>query len=85
MQVETINDTLQECRGLLFAHNSLYTIANTSQAMYRLRDSDGDGRYEQVDELFKLSGKSGHGRNGLALGPDDRVHLICGDSVPSRL
>ena len=81
VQVETINDTLQECRGLLFAHNSLYTIANTSQAMYRLRDSDGDGRHEQVDELFKLSGKSGHGRNGLALGPDDRVHLICGDSV----
>lgn len=81
VQVETINETLQECRGLLFAHDSLYTIANTSQAMYRLRDADGDGRYEQVDELFKLSGKAGHGRNGLALGPDGRVHLICGDSV----
>jgi putative heme-binding domain-containing protein len=81
IQVETVNDTLKECRGLLFAHDSLYAIANESKGMYRLRDADGDDRFEQVTELFQLTGKGGHGRNGLALGPEGRVHLICGDAV----
>jgi hypothetical protein len=42
-KVERINDTLLECRGLLYAHGALYANANNSKGLYRLRDADGDG------------------------------------------
>lgn len=41
-QVETVNDTLLECRGLLWAYDGLYANANNSKGLYRLRDTDGD-------------------------------------------
>jgi putative heme-binding domain-containing protein len=80
-KVETINDVLEENRGLLFAHDSLYVSANASKAIYRLRDLDGDDHYETVDKLIDLPGSEGHGRNSLAFGPDGRIYAICGDAV----
>ncbi|NIP95171.1 MAG: c-type cytochrome, partial [Akkermansiaceae bacterium] len=80
-KVETINDTLLECRGLLFAHGSLYANANNSKALYRLRDTNGDDRLDEVTLLKKTGGGVGHGRNDLALGPDGMIYLIHGDSV----
>ena len=47
-QVETIEDTLLECRGLLFAHDSLYVHANNSKGLYRLRDTNGDDKFDDV-------------------------------------
>src|SRR5437867_13113232 len=35
-RVETINTNLLECRGLLFAYESLYANANNSKGLYRL-------------------------------------------------
>lgn len=80
-KVETINDTLLECRGLLFAHDSLYANANNSKGLYRLRDADGDGQFETSDLLYSSGGGVGHGRNDLALGPDGWIYSIHGDSV----
>ena len=80
-KVETINDELLECRGLLFAHNSLYANANNSKGLYRLRDADGDDQFETVDLLYSSTGGVGHGRNDLALGPDGWIYSIHGDSV----
>ena len=79
--VETVEDTLLECRGLLFAHGALYANANNTKALYRLRDSTGDGRFDEVTPLMKSDGSVGHGRNDLALGPDGLIYAICGDSV----
>jgi putative heme-binding domain-containing protein len=79
--VETINDTLLECRGLLYAHDSLYASANNSKGLYRLRDTDGDGKFDDVRLLQELAGGVGHGRNDLALGPDGMIYAINGDSV----
>jgi putative heme-binding domain-containing protein len=80
-QVETINDALLECRGLLFAHDSLYVHANNSKGLYRLRDTDGDDQYDDVRLLRKTEGGVGHGRNGLALGPDGMIYLTLGNNV----
>ena len=71
--VETIDDSLLECRGLLFAHESLYVHANNSKGLYRLRDTDGDDRFDEVRLLRKTEGGVGHGRNGLALGLDGMI------------
>ena len=80
-KVETINDELLECRGLLYAHDALYANANNSKGMYRLRDSDGDGKFDETRLLRTFPGGVGHGRNDLALGPDGMIYSIHGDSV----
>jgi putative heme-binding domain-containing protein len=79
--VETINDTLQECRGLLYAFDSLYANANNSKGLYRLRDTDGDDRFDDVKLLLQTGGGVGHGRNDLALGPEGKIYLIHGNNV----
>jgi putative heme-binding domain-containing protein len=79
--VETINDELLECRGLLYAHGALYASANNSKGLYRLRDADGDDRFEDVCLLRDFPGGVGHGRNDLALGPNGMIYSIHGDSV----
>ncbi len=79
--VEMIDDTLQEVRGLLFARGSLYAHANNSHALFRLRDADGDGKYEEVVKLRETPGGVGHGRDQLAQAPDGALWLMCGDDV----
>ena len=78
---EMINNDLRECRGLLYAHDSLYVNANNSKGLYRLRDTNGDGRFDEKKLLHSSPGSVGHGRNALALGPDGRIYAIHGDSV----
>ena len=80
-RVEMINDTLQECRGLLYAWDALYASANNSKGLYRLRDMTDDGQFDEVQLLRKFPGDVGHGRNDLALGPDGMIYSIHGDSV----
>ena len=79
--VETIEDSLLECRGLLFAHGALYATANNSKGIYRLRDTNGDDSFDEVTLLRKLEGGVGHGRNNLALGPDGMIYVTCGNNV----
>ena len=79
--IETIEDSLLECRGLLFAHDALYVTANNSKGIYRLRDTDGDDSFDEVTLLKKLEGGVGHGRNNLALGPDGMIYVTCGNNV----
>jgi len=81
VKAETINDDLRECRGLLYAHKSLYVNANSSKGLYRLRDTNGDGKFDERKLLLQTEGGTGHGRNDLALGPDGKVYVIHGDSV----
>jgi putative heme-binding domain-containing protein len=81
IRVETINDTLLECRGLLFVENDLFAMANNSKGLYRLRDTNGDDEYDEVKLLREMPGNVGHGRNDLTLGPDGRIYLICGNDV----
>ena len=70
-----------ECRGLLWAYDSLYANANNSKGLYRLRDTDGDDRFDEIKLLKATRGDVGHGRNDLALGPDGMIYSIHGDDV----
>jgi len=80
-RVELINDTLLECRGLLYAHNALYVNANNSKGFYRLRDTDGNDRFDEVKLLLRTGGGVGHGRNHVVLGPDGSIWLVHGNNV----
>jgi putative heme-binding domain-containing protein len=79
--VETVNDTLEECRGLLWAYDALYVNANNSKGFYRLRDSTGDDQFDEVTLLRATGGGVGHGRNDLALGPDGMLYLVHGNDT----
>ena len=81
--VKLVEDSLIECRGLLWAHDSLYAQCNVStqerpSGLYRLRDTNGDGRFDHVVLLRHAPG-GGHGLNDLTLGPDGHIYLIQGD------
>ena len=80
-KVEVINDTLLECRGLLYANGALYANANNSLLFCRLRDTDGDGQFDKIDELLRTEGGVGHGRNHVKLGPDGMIYLTHGNNV----
>lgn len=80
-KVETIDDELLECRGLLYAHGSLFANANNSKALYRLTDKDGDGIFEERQELMRTEGGVGHGRNHIKLGPDGDIYVAHGNNV----
>ena len=79
--VEKLNVPARECRGLVFAHNSLYAMGNNSLTLLRLRDTDGDDQFDKIEQLKTFAGGVGHGRNQLTLGPDGKVYAIFGDSV----
>src|SRR3954469_16190710 len=79
--VERINDSLLECRGLLFAYDSLYAVANNSKVLVRLRSSKGDDRLDEITELVHTEGGVGHGRNHVKLGPDGLLYVAHGNSV----
>lgn len=79
--VERLANDLQECRGLLFFQNDLFVNANNSKGLYRLRDTNGDDQFDETRLLYSSAGGVGHGRNCLALGPDNMIYSIHGDSV----
>ena len=78
---EMINRTLKENRGLLYAHGALYVNANVSKGIYRLRDTNDNGKFDEEKLLRATPGGVGHGRNALAIGPEGLIYAIMGDSV----
>lgn len=78
---ELIDDTLLECRGLLFVDGVLFANANNSKGLYRLEDKDGDGRFEDSREIVHSEGGVGHGRNHIKLGPDGFIYVAHGNNV----
>jgi putative heme-binding domain-containing protein len=74
---------LKHCRGVLFAHGSLYVTATNTPALYRLRDTDGDDRFDDVRLLKELDYRSryGHGANQIVLGPDGMIYFVVGNDV----
>ena len=80
---ERINDSLRHCRGVLHAHASLYVCATDSNGFYRLRDTTGDDRYDDLQLLKAMDYRSryGHGTNQAILGPDQMIYIVNGNDV----
>ncbi|MBL4885021.1 MAG: c-type cytochrome [Planctomycetaceae bacterium] len=80
---ERIENKLVHCRGVLYAHDSLYVSATNSKGFYRLKDTTGDDQFDQVQLLTKLDYRSrfGHGHNQIVLGPDNMIYLVVGNDV----
>lgn len=80
-KIEVIDDELLECRGLLYAHGSLFANANNTKALFRLTDTNSDGTFDERKELMRSGGGVGHGRNHIKLGPDGDIYVAHGNNV----
>jgi len=80
--VERVPAAITGAQGLLWAFDSLYVVCNggTGSGLYRVTDSDGDGRLDAVDKLRELRGGGEHGPHNILLSPDGgRLVVICGN------
>ena len=80
---ERIDDKLKHCRGVLYAHDSLYISETNGEGLHRFKDTNGDGQFDQRQLLKPLDYRSrfGHGSNQLVLGPDQNIYLVVGNDV----
>ena len=96
--VDTIDLDIGYAHGLLWAFNSLYVVVvkdafdpgqpdRLSSGVYRLTDSDKDGRLDTKTPLLRLDGTGEHGPHTLRVGPDGKsLYLLAGNfnSVPDH-
>ncbi len=87
-RIETIDLPVGHANGLLWAFDSLYVMVcaegvyEAGSGVYRVRDTDGDDRFDKVELLRKLHGAGDHGPHALMLSPDKRsITVVCGNST----
>ncbi|MDB4640233.1 c-type cytochrome [Pirellulaceae bacterium] len=80
---ERIENSLKHCRGVLYAHNSIYVNSTDSKKLVRLEDKDQDDVFEFRTELIQFDYRSryGHGSNQMRLGPDGMIYVVIGNDV----
>ena len=73
-KVELLTNEIGGAHGLLFAFDSLYVMVNerTERGLYRLRDTDGDDKFDEIKLLRKMNGTGEHGTHALVLSPDGK-------------
>lgn len=84
-KVEPIELPVGGAMGMLWAFDSLYVsgMGSEGQAIYRLRDTNGDDQLDAVQLLKKVPGGAGeHGAHALVVGPDQHLYIAHGNSTP---
>ncbi len=82
IQHEPIDVPVGKAHGLLYAFDSLYVMVNedASRGLYRVRDTNGDDRFDEVKRLRKLDGGGEHGVHAILHAPDGKaLYVVCGD------
>ncbi len=81
-KVENIDLKIGQAQGLLYAFDSLYVVLNGPGAegsgLYRVRDTDGDDKYDEVKLLRRLHGQGEHGPHGVVLSPNGTQLYVVG-------
>ena len=82
-RIEVVENSLRHCRGVLYAHDSLYVCATDSKGFYRLRDTTDDDQLDEVQLLKTVDYciRMGHGSNQVVLGPDDMIYFVNGNDI----
>ena len=81
--VEKIELSIGFAQGLLCAFDSLYVVSyglkeqNMPAGLYRVRDTNDDDKYDNVELLREFDGKSEHGPHAVILSPDKKSLYIC--------
>ena len=85
-QIEIIEAEIGFAQGLLYAFDSLYVMVNEERfqgrGLYRLRDTNGDDKYDELKLLRKLQGGGEHGPHAILLSPDKQsLTVIIGNQT----
>jgi putative heme-binding domain-containing protein len=86
IEPERIDLDIGGAHGLLCAFDSLYVMVNErgARGLYRVRDTDGDDRFDEVKLLRRLEASGEHGAHSLVLSPDGQsIYVVVGNQ--SRL
>lgn len=76
--VEPIDLDIGRAQGLLYAFDSLYVMVNgEGMGFYRVRDTDGDDKFDDVKLIRAMKGRGEHGPHAILLSPDKRSIYIC--------
>jgi putative heme-binding domain-containing protein len=84
VEPEAIGVDLAGAHGLLYAFDSLYAMVNErgTHGLYRVRDTDGDDRYDEVKLLREIKGGGEHGMHSITLAPDGQsLYVVCGNAT----
>ena len=80
-RVSKVPTDISNALGMCVAFESLYVMrmgGGAGNGLWRVTDSDGDGRYDKPEQLFKLVGAGGHGPHAVLPDLDGKHLLICG-------
>lgn len=84
-KVEKLTAEIAGAHGLLYAFESLYVLVNEKPhvaGLYRLRDTQGTGQFDEKTLLREIKGQGEHGNHSLALAPDGRsIYIACGNGT----
>ncbi len=79
IQPEAIDLDVGGAHGLLYAFESLYVMVNEGSrphGLYRLRDTDGDDRFDEVKLLRRMDISGEHGGHSIVLSPDGKSLFV---------
>jgi putative heme-binding domain-containing protein len=84
--VEPIDVEIGEAHGLSWAFDSLYVVVNAGgkfkSGLYRVRDTNGDDRLDQVELLRPIQGSGEHGPHAVIPGPDGQsLYIVAGNAT----
>src|SRR5436305_9822058 len=82
---EPIDLDIGGAHGLLYAFDSLYVMVDErggANGLYRVRDTNGDDRFDEVQLLRRIQGGGEHGCHSMILSPDGKsIYVVCGNST----
>lgn len=80
---EVIDLDIGGAHGLLYAFDSLYVMVNEGSrphGFYRVRDTNGDDRFDEVKLLRQLQASGEHGAHSMILSPDGKsIYVVVGN------
>jgi putative heme-binding domain-containing protein len=80
-EVEKIEVPVSGAQGLVWAFDALYAGVNgKGSGLWRIRDTDGDDRLDQAEQLFALKGAGEHGPHAVLVTEDGRgLYVVAGN------